>query len=281
MKIGVIAESFRKPFHEAVISARNLGVDGVQAYAGQAFAFDTDTKTLAELKKFVQGEGLVFSAICGDFGCGMYYERDKAMIDREKRILEMAKELGTNIVTTHIGVIPENKDCVQYESMFEVCRELAEFAKNMGGHFAVETGPEKAQTLKQFLDELGSDGVAVNLDPANLVMCAGDDPVKAVYTLRDYIVHTHAKDGVQCKKFDTRALYAPKYFGLEPCGWDVIREEPLGKGGVDWKRYLAALREIGYEGFLTIERECGETPEKDIGDAVRFLDAMNVREEIK
>lgn len=278
MKIGVIAESFRKPFAQAVRAARGLGADGIQAYAGQAFAFDADKATLSELKKFVHGEGLLFSAVCGDFGCGMYYRRDRAMIDREKRILEMAKELGTSIVTTHIGVIPEDKDCAQYESMYEVCRELAEFAKQTGGHFAVETGPERADVLKAFLDDLGSDGVAVNLDPANLVMCAGDDPVQAVYTLRDYIVHTHAKDGVQLRKFDTRALYAPEYYDLTPCGWDVIREEPLGKGGVDWKKYLAALREIGYDGFLTIERECGDTPEKDIGDAVRFLETFGVRE---
>ena len=278
MKIGVVLESFRKPLSEAVAAAKALGLDGIQAYAGQAFPFDADSGQLAALRRFVEGEGLRFSAICGDFGCAMYYERDRAMIDREKRILEMAKELGTNIVTTHIGVLPGTKDCVQYESMYTVCRELAEFPKQTGGHFAVETGPERADVLKEFLDDLGSDGVAVNLDPANLVMCAGDDPVQAVYTLRDYIVHTHAKDGRQCRSFDTKALYAPQYYGLQQCGWDVIREEPLGRGGVDWKRYLNALREIGYQGFLTIERECGEDPLKDIGDAVRFLDSYGVRE---
>ena len=277
MKIGVIAESFRKPFPQAIKEARALGADGVQAYAGRAFPFDGAKSKLSEIKKITEGEGLCFSAICGDFGCAMYYERDRSMIDREKRILEMAKELGTDVVTTHIGVVPENKDCVQYESMYAVCKELADFAKSLGGHFAVETGPEKASVLKSFLDELGSDGVAVNLDPANLVMCAGDDPVQAVYTLRDYIVHTHAKDGIQIKKVDTRALYAPQYYGLTPCSWDAIREVPLGKGGVDWNKYLDALREIGYDGYLTIERECGDEPAKDIGDAVRFLDSFGVR----
>ena len=139
MKIGVIAESFRKPFPQAIKEARALGADGVQAYAGRAFPFDADKSKLSEIKKITEGEGLCFSAICGDFGCAMYYERDRSMIDREKRILEMAKELGTDVVTTHIGVVPENKDCVQYESMYAVCKELADFAKSLGGHFAVET----------------------------------------------------------------------------------------------------------------------------------------------
>lgn len=75
MKIGVVSESFRKPFAEAVRCAKSLGIDGVQAYAGQAFPFEAGGAQLAELKKFVNGEGLQFSAVCGDFGCAMYYER--------------------------------------------------------------------------------------------------------------------------------------------------------------------------------------------------------------
>lgn len=64
---------------------------------------------------------------------------------------------------------------------------------------AIETGPEISADLKVFLDDLHSTGVAVNLDPANLVMVTGDDPVQAVYNLKDYIVHTHAKDGIKLR----------------------------------------------------------------------------------
>lgn len=66
---------------------------------------------------------------------------------------------------------------------------------SLDAHFAIETGPEESAVLKKFLDGLHSTGVAVNMDPANLVMVTGDDPVQAVYNLKDYIVHTHAKDG--------------------------------------------------------------------------------------
>jgi sugar phosphate isomerase/epimerase len=50
-----------------------------------------------------------------------------------------------------------------------------------------------------------------------------------------------------------------------------FREVPLGEGQVDWDKYLMALRDIGYDGFLTIERETGDDPEKDIVMAVDFL----------
>ena len=273
MKIGVIIDSFRQNFSDAVASAKSVGADGVQIGAQflvgrrdelMGAGKPTGTVSVAEAKKILADTGIEVSAVCGDFGCDMYYTKDRRLIDVEKRLLEMAKELGTNIVTTHIGVVPETKNCVQYESMHEVCLELAEYAKSMGGHFAVETGPERSELLLDFLKDLGSDGVAVNLDPANLVMCAGDDPVNAVRNLKDYIVHTHAKDGVQHKPFNTKALYSPRYYGIERLGPGYFSEVPLGTGSVGFDSYLSALREIGFDGYLTIERECGDTPAKDI-----------------
>jgi len=40
---------------------------------------------------------------------------------------------------------------------------------------------------------------------------------------------------------------------------------------VAWKPYLAALSAIGYDGFLTIEREEGEDRYGDIAKGVKFL----------
>ncbi len=273
MKIGVIIESFRKPFAEAVKAAAGIGADGVQMYANtQTVHAGMRPAEIRQVREILTDAGLEVSALCGDFGCDMYYTKDRAAIDTEKRIMEIAKELGTDIVTTHIGVVPEDAATPQYESMQTVCRELAEFADSVKGHFAVETGPEKAARLKSFLDSLDSRGVAVNFDPANLVMCAGDDPASAVRTLKDYVVHTHAKDGVMLRQTDTRRLYTPQFFGLEPDKWEeCIKEVPLGEGGVNWPEYFKALREIGYDGYLTIEREVGEDPAKDIALAADFL----------
>ena len=58
-------------------------------------------------------------------------------------------------------------------------------------------------------------------------------------------------------------------YALNACKGFV--ELPLGKGDVDWKNYLLALKKIGYDGFLTIERECGDNPADDIQKAVSFL----------
>ena len=52
---------------------------------------------------------------------------------------------------------------------------------------------------------------------------------------------------------------------------DYFLELPLGEGKVDFDAYLAALEDIGYHGFLTIERECGADPYADIKKAADFL----------
>ena len=80
------------------------------------------------------------------------------------------------------------------------------------------------------------------------------------------------KDGKMLRKTDTRRLYAPSYFGLEPESFEsCVLETPLGEGDVPWARYIAALKEIGYDGWLTIERECGDDPAADIAAAAKFL----------
>ena len=133
----------------------------------------------------------------------------------------------------------------------------------------IRDSPETAATLKGFLDGLHSTGVAVNLDPANLVMVTGDDPVAAVYTLKDYIVHTHAKDGRRLLVRDPEIIYG--IIEDEIQAGRAFIELPLGEGDVDFPNYLKALDDIGYRGFLTIEREVGDDPETDIAKAVTFL----------
>ncbi|MBR6939363.1 MAG: sugar phosphate isomerase/epimerase [Clostridia bacterium] len=271
-KIGVIIDSFRTDTVTAVKKAAEVGAQGFQVYAtrGEMAPENMTKQKISEFRKLVADNGLVISALCGDLGGGFgNREENPWRIEKSKRILDLAKELGTDIVTTHIGVVPTDSAVDRYKIMQEACFELARYADSIDAHFAIETGPETSAVLKEFLDSLGSTGVAVNLDPANLVMVTGDDPVQAVHNLSKYIVHTHAKDGVQNFYKDPEIVY-----GLvkDPIVTGPSFEEvPLGEGSVPWEGYLNALSETGYSGFLTIEREVGDNPEKDIRAAVEFL----------
>lgn len=274
--IGVIINSFRTDIPTSVKKAAEVGAQGIQVYAtsGEMAPENLSKGKRREFLDLVKSNGLIISALCGDLGGGGFThpEKNPEKIEKSKRILDLAKELETNVVTTHIGVVPEDKNHDRYKIMQEACHELAEYADSIDAHFAIETGPETSATLKRFLDSLESTGVGVNLDPANLVMVTGDDPVKAVHNLKKYIVHTHAKDGKQLFYKDPEIIY-----GMKPdviVTGDSFIEVPLGEGSVPFKEYLEALCDIGYNGFLTIEREVGDNPEKDIRTAVKFLEGM-------
>jgi sugar phosphate isomerase/epimerase len=105
-------------------------------------------------------------------------------------------------------------------------------------------------------------------------MVTGQDAVEAVYILKDYIVHTHLKDG---KMLDPNQDPTDVYHAFALGGVDALnacegfKELPIGEGDVDWDNYIKALKEIGYDGFLTIEREAGDNPVKDMELAANFI----------
>lgn len=277
MKIGVITDCFKETHFKGIEHAASLGLQGVQIYATTGeFSPEhlTEEEKLA-YKQLLQDKGLVVSALCGDMG-GYGFERaedNAARVEMTKKIIDLAVEFGTRVVTTHIGVIPADKACPRYQVMLEALTECGIYAKDKGVTLAIETGPEKAATLLAFLQDTKG-GVGVNLDPANFAMVTGQDPVEAVYLLKDYIVHTHAKDGVM---LDENQDPTEVYHAFAVGGVDALnackgfKELPLGEGQVDWKEYLGALKAIGYDGFLTIEREAGDNPKADIELAVDFL----------
>jgi sugar phosphate isomerase/epimerase len=223
-----------------------------------------------EFKSMQEYYGIGLSALCGDYGKGFTDRESNAVyVEKSKRILDLAKELGTDIVTTHIGVVPDDTGCETYQVMQQACAELAAYADSLDAHFAVETGPESGLSLKTFLDSLHSTGVAVNLDPANLIMSGKDGPVQAVEALKNYIVHTHAKDGIRFETV-TDAAMLERIRPYQDAG-RVSLEVALGKGQVEFVSYLKKLEAVGYRGCLTIEREVGDNPEADIAMAVSYL----------
>lgn len=276
MKLGAMVESFRLGFRGGVEKAASLGVEGIQAFAtnGELVPENMTSAKIRETLDITSSNGIVFSALCGDFGRGFTDEdSNKIYVEKSKRVLDLSLELGCGIVTTHIGTVPE-EECHKKEIMRVACRTLAEYADSVGAVFAVETGPEKSYILSDFLESLGAEGVRVNFDPANLVMCVDERPEEALKNLGKYIVHTHAKDGIMLKKKLSGKLAldeeAKRHAAMMDMGYKYL-EMPLGQGDVNFDVYLPALKATGFDGFLTIEREVGEDPAGDIALAAGFL----------
>lgn len=175
-----------------------------------------------------------------------------------KEIADFAKLLGVDAVGLHIGFVPHDAADPLRGEVVAVAREICDHCKGNAQRLHLETGQESADTLLGFLSEVGRDNLFVNFDPANMILYGSGDPIEALGKVGRYVRSVHCKD----------ALWAQRP------GEEWGREVPLGEGAVGMDRFLGTLKEIGYDGPLTIEREIPQDPQRqkeEIGRGLRVL----------
>jgi len=253
LNVGAFIDGFRRPLDEGLALAAEIGCDSFQVYvtSGEMLAANMDGGARGDFVSRYRDLGLALSATCGDFG--LNFGNAAVMAEKEGLLREAIRQtvdLGTDIMTTHIGALADDADGKSRETMVSNLRRLGNFAADHGITLATETGLESGPGLRALIAEADTPGLGVNFDPANLVMNAFDH-LEAARALFPYIVHTHAKDGTR--------------------RGEQGAEVPLGEGDVNFPVYVGLLRELGYGGAFTIEREAGEDPVGDIRKAVQFL----------
>lgn len=171
---------------------------------------------------------------------------------------DFTKWIGVENIATHAGYMPENPMSSEYNEIIAALRNVAEHVKQNGQYFLFETGQETPVTLRRAIEDIGTGNLGINLDPANLICYGKANPIDALDVFGEYVRDVHAKDG--CYPTDGHNL------GIEP---------PLGQGKVDFPRFIAKLKDVGYDGPLTIEREItGDQQIKDIKMAVELLGGL-------
>ncbi len=208
---------------------------------------------------FLLFEGQVFNLKDGPATMGLvpvpYREK---RLELSKRFSDMIRDMGLNSITSHIGFIPDDPNDPVYLSFIDVMKELAEYCAKNGQIFCFETGQELPSTLKRTIVDIGTGNLGVNLDPANLVLYGKADPLDAVEIFGEYVRGMHAKDGVWPNR--------DEYLG---------HETPLGEGRVRPHLLIPRLKEKGFKGPITIEREItGPQQRIDILKAKELLDPL-------
>ena len=107
-------------------------------------------------------------------------------------------------------------------------------------------------------EEVGCDNLGINLDTANLILYGKANPVDALDVFGRHVRNLHAKDG----------LYPIN-------GHDLGTEVRLGDGKVDFRALFQKLKELGYDSYVTIEREIeGAEQAADILYAKEYLEKI-------
>lgn len=158
-------------------------------------------------------------------------------IEHTKRALTLAKELGApNITTEPGGPIPQGMTFeVALSTFVEVLRPVVEHAERVGVLLLVEPEPglliETSDQYLLFAEKIQSPALGLNLDIGHM-FCVGEDPAESVRKLAPHIRHVHLEDIAASREH---------------------RHLIPGEGVIDFRNTLKSLKEVGYDGWITIE----------------------------
>lgn len=168
-----------------------------------------------------------------------------------------AQKLGLKIVMTHAGFLPHDPAEPDFDKMIKRMRQVARLFGDHGITFCCETGQETADSLKTFLEHLREANVAVNFDPANMLLYNNGDPIEALRALGRRVQSCHVKDANVTKV---------------PGTWG--EEVPVGTGQVNWPAFFNTMAEINFSGYFNFEREAGNERVKDITTGRKFIEKL-------
>lgn len=253
--------------------ARDLGVPTIQLHAPHKSSRTPEKAQafLAKLKEY----GITLTAVFGGFEgesyadiptvartVGLVPPETRAERVREKKeVSDFAKLLGCNVIALHVGFVPHDTKSQLFKDVVAATQEVCDHAKKNGQALNLETGQETADDLLQFIAAVGRDNLFINFDPANMILYGTEEPIAALRKVGKFVRSVHCKDG-------TWAKHPGKEWGCEV---------PLGQGDVGMYNYLKTLKDLGYTGPLTIEREIPQEPERqkaEISHAVKLLTAL-------
>ena len=269
MNLGVFV-TFDQNVAEKIKSVRDMGFSSCQLSAWDHALF-TDEMAEKIVKATEEYDVKISTFWCGwslpavwDFYEGPITLGLVPMDYRKERMNQLmqgsdfAKKIKVENMATHVGFLPENPNTMEYHSLVCALRTVAARCEKNGQYFMFETGQETPVTLKRTIQDIGLKNLGINLDTANLILYGKANPIDALTVFGEYVRDTHMKDG----KFPTD-------------GRNLGEEVPIGQGEVNFPRLIEKLREVGYDGPLTIEREIsGEDQIRDILAAKTYLEGL-------
>lgn len=275
MKIGVfVGFQSVETLEQKFSTLRENGFDNCQLSCWTMEVINEENAV--QVKALAEKYGITISAVWAGWTGPMvwdFYEGPKTLgivpedmrelrIPQLKNASDFAKVLGVDDVITHMGFIPENPNDPIFPGFCDAVRDVALHCKANGQNLLFETGQETPVAMLRCFETVGTGNLYVNLDTANLILYGKANPVDALDVFGKYVRNLHAKDG----------FYPTN-------GHELGHECRLGDGKVDFKGVLTKLHELGFDRYVTIEREIsGEQQAKDIEYAKNYL--QNILDEI-
>ncbi len=246
------------PVAEAAQTAKDLGYDAIElCYGAGELTPDADPATLAALKDTIDAMDLEIASMATGAYWGMSLaspdaaERSEAVAFTES-YLRAAKVFGVDAVLVIPGTVdvcfdparPTVPARTAYELAAKSLHELIPVAVETGVALALEnvwskflTGPFE---FSAFIDSLNSPWVKAYFDVGNCLI--NGYPEHWIEILGNRIARVHVKNFTRVEGGGTLSNFTAS----------------LLEGDLNWEAVFAALKGIGYDGYLTAEVIVGE-----------------------
>jgi len=259
VKLAFSSNAFRAfPVEETAAILAGIGYDGMELMcdAPHAWPPDATPERLASIRRALEERRLGLSNLNAFMMCAYRHPRTgregtfhwpswvdpdpevrEARIVHTIRCVEIAAALGAKTVSTEPGGPVEGRPREEVARLFAKGLErAARRGVELGVTVLVEPEPnlliERGREFEEFeRDHLTFPGAGLNFDMGHFY-CVGEDPAALIRTIGRSAAHFHLED-----------IAADRvHFHLPP-----------GEGAMDFDAIFAALRDIGYAGWVTIE----------------------------
>jgi sugar phosphate isomerase/epimerase len=253
MKLAFSTNAFKKfSLVESIKAITDIGYDGIEILCDIPHAYPPDFtgKKIQTVRELISRCNIQISNLNAftlyaitDVYHPSWIENDGHL--RELRIqhtincIQLARKIGAkNLSTEPGGPVDRNRSNYigKLEKLFiDGLARAALIAEQEGIKLLVEPEPnlllENSRQFLNFIKNVHSDSIKLNFDIGHFY-CVGEDPVKLIYELSEYIEHFHLADIA-----DNRI-----HNHLIP-----------GQGAIDFRSVFKAIDKIGYKGFVTVE----------------------------
>ncbi len=234
--------------------AKDFGFDGIEvrgvgkeisAVKARPFTDGQIDRTIATLERLGLEIPCLTSGCCLKFADKL--EETKAELSE---YIKLAVKLGTPYIRVLADLEPDPRDEIDDEYMARAIKEVADEAKDTGVTLLIETNGVYSDTkrLRALLDKVNRREVAALWDIHHPYRFAHETPETTIENLGSYIKYVHVKDSIMEKG---------------PDGKKTIKYRMMGFGDMPIPGMLHALREIGYEGYISLEWVKRWAPEID------------------
>jgi len=263
MKFGASVWPFRwdPPYDDEVRRIAKLGFKAVELIVwNEEFLEYYTPQKIRELRDLVASEGLEISQFVNN-PKGVSSDdpaEKKQSIELFKRCVDVAAKLGAKLIDSvsaypfnievpritdrpHMQVFqvdyPAGLDWKRnWEIYVDSVRQCADIVQAAGLRYSMEPHPFRymanTASMLRLIEHVKSPVLGVNFDPSHLFP-VGEIPHAVIYQLRDRLFHCHFSDND---------------------GTTNVHWRP-GKGKIDWTAVLVALRDVKFDGVISIELE--------------------------